>query len=232
MIVNCLQLSNGDLIQGDYCVIGAGPAGITVVNELARSGNDVVLLESGGRGTRAGTQDLCKGEVVDTQRHGALHQYRHRRFGGTTDVWGGRCAPFDSIDFETRPAVPWSGWPITRPDLDPYYGLAHVYCDLGDYTYQAKEALDEPPEIAAGLPGSCEGSDLRSDFIWRFSLPTDFGRVFWSPFSAARNVKVYLHATALQLRMSANRDRVDRVEIGCPGGKRFVVKAKRFIVAT
>src|SRR5579864_8497476 len=131
MILDCLQLRHGKLIQGDYCVIGAGAAGITVANELMRSGEDVLLLESGGRSIHPASQDLCKGEVLDKHRHGALDQYRRRRFGGTTDVWGGRCAPFDPVDFETRPHVPWSGWPIDRCDLDPYYALAHVYCDLG-----------------------------------------------------------------------------------------------------
>ena len=229
MIVDCRHVPHGSLIRGSYCVIGAGPAGITVANELAHSGEDVVLLESGGRDTHRATQDLAGGEVLDKHRHGALHKYRHRRFGGTTDVWGGRCAPFDPIDFETRPQVPWSGWPITRSDLDPYYALAHAYCDLGTYTYKAQEAL---PGSESEIANSLRASDVRSDFIWRFSLPTDFGRTFWDAFAATPNVRVYLNATALQLRMNEDAVNVDRLEIASRGGKRFVVEARRFIIAT
>jgi choline dehydrogenase-like flavoprotein len=229
MIVDCLHLPDRGEIQGEYCIIGAGAAGITVANELLRSGADVMLLESGGRKTRRATQELNKGEVIDTDRHGALHQYRHRRFGGTTDVWGGRCAPFDPIDFEPRPYVAWSGWPIGRGDLDPYYAIAHEYCELGEYTYVAREAL--AAEVAGNLPGLA-GSPVLSEFIWRFSLPTDFGKTFWKRFSEARNLRVYLNATALQLRTRPNGDGVDRLDVGSPGGKRFAVRARHFIVAT
>jgi choline dehydrogenase-like flavoprotein len=167
--------------------------------------------------------------VLDPERHGPLDQYRRRRFGGTTDVWGGRCAPFDPIDFENRQHVPWSGWPINRRDLDPYYALAHVYCDLGEYTYQANEALhDSAPVIGAGF----RESGVLSEFVWRFSLPTDFGRAFWNSLSAAWNVKVCLHATALQLRTSSDGESIDRLEAGAPGGKRFTVKAEYFVMAT
>ena len=64
MIVDCLHLPEGVEIQAEYCIIGAGPAGITVANELLRSGADVMLLESGGRKTRRATQELSKGEVI------------------------------------------------------------------------------------------------------------------------------------------------------------------------
>ena len=35
--------------------------------------------------------------------------------------WGGRCVPFDPIDFEARDQVPHSGWPISYADLLPFY---------------------------------------------------------------------------------------------------------------
>ena len=80
MIIDCHQLSDASEIRGDYCVIGAGAAGITITNELVLADKDVVLLESGGRKIDRDTQALCQGEVLDTDRHGPLDQYRRRRF--------------------------------------------------------------------------------------------------------------------------------------------------------
>ena len=37
-----------------------------------------------------------------------------RYFGGTTNHWGGWCAPPDPIDFEERDSMPHSGWPFSE----------------------------------------------------------------------------------------------------------------------
>jgi choline dehydrogenase-like flavoprotein len=71
-----------------------------------------------------------------------------------------------------------------------------------------------------------------TDFIWRFSLPTDFGERYRGAFVASEHVRVYLHATALQFRMAPNREAVDRLEIAALPGKKFVVKARHYIMAT
>ncbi len=42
-----------------------------------------------------------------------------------TNHWGGWCRPLDRIDFQTRPWVTHSGWPLDRPTLEPYYRAAH-----------------------------------------------------------------------------------------------------------
>lgn len=50
-----------------------------------------------------------------------LEETRLRFFGGTVNIWGGRCAPLDDIDYQRRPWVSHSGWPITAEDLTPYF---------------------------------------------------------------------------------------------------------------
>ena len=119
--------------------------------------------------------------------------------GGTTTVWGGRCAPFDPIDFERRPHVPHSGWPVSRADLDPYYARAHVYCDVGRYTYEVADAL--PRTDSPLLPGF-KSDDVLQDKIWRFSLPSNFAKLSPAAFKESGRVRVYLHANCLQVLMS------------------------------
>ena len=84
-------------------MIGGGPVGLIVALELARRGRRVLVLESGGRGPRAAAQALSAGGEPAARRHLAPEITVARRLGGTSNLWGGRCLPFDPIDFAARP---------------------------------------------------------------------------------------------------------------------------------
>ena len=80
----------------------------------------VVLLESGGLDYEAATAALNAGENVGEDYYD-LEDSRLRFFGGTTAIWGGRCAELDPIDLERRDYVPHSGWPIGWEELERWY---------------------------------------------------------------------------------------------------------------
>ena len=51
-----------------------------------------------------------------------------------------------------RAHVAYSGWPIGKRELDPYYARAHQYCHLGAYSYDTRESLPQgPAELIPGL---------------------------------------------------------------------------------
>ena len=54
----------------DVCVIGSGPAGITLARQIAAAGADVALMEAGGLEFSAESQDIYRGEIAgqDTRR--------------------------------------------------------------------------------------------------------------------------------------------------------------------
>jgi choline dehydrogenase-like flavoprotein len=95
----------------------------------------VALLESGGLEPNAAIQAVYDAEAIGIAGSGEFGVCRLRYFGGTTNHWAGWCTPLDDLDFQVRPWVPHSGWPISRADLDPYYDAAHRICDLGPYDY-------------------------------------------------------------------------------------------------
>src|SRR5579871_528707 len=103
----------------DVCVLGTGPAGITVARRLAQRGLDVGLFEAGGLDPTTDSQDLYKGTTTG-QPYYALDAARLRYFGGTSNHWGGWTRPLDPYDFEPNAANPLSGWPIAKAALDPY----------------------------------------------------------------------------------------------------------------
>ena len=83
----------------DICIVGTGPAGISVAKKLLDSGLKVVMLESGGMVPESEYQQLTKGENSGPSFL-SLDASRLRCFGGASILWAGVCAPFKSDDFE------------------------------------------------------------------------------------------------------------------------------------
>ena len=117
-------------IETDLCIVGTGPAGSSIANEFANSGVRVLVLESGGFDDEPDTQALYEIESTGDVRTIDQKFIRRRIFGGSSHVWSGRCAPFDAIDFENRFWVPYSGWPLTDLEIDPFVRRAvHRFLD-------------------------------------------------------------------------------------------------------
>lgn len=228
MIVNAETIPFGDTLSCDICVVGAGAAGITAALELARAGIKVILVEAGGTKWNSRCQDSYKGTVLNPDLHAPLDAYRHRRLGGTTAVWGGGCVPYDNIDFEYRNYVPYSGWPITAKDLEPYYRRAHEYCNCGEFTYQVREALPgAAPNMIPGLPDG----EVVTSVLARFSLPTNFGSAYFTDLKNAPNIRVILEANCLSIDVTLNGDRVSQLTLVSPRKERFRIQAKAFVLA-
>src|SRR6478735_6413001 len=134
MLIDGRRLPENETICADFCIIGAGAAGLTVCNELAGAGLQVLLLEAGGRKHDKTVQAFYDGQSLSPQIHAPPSMYRQRRFGGTTTIWGGRCVPLDARDFEYRDWVPNSGWPLQRDEIEDYYRRAMIYLEAGACT--------------------------------------------------------------------------------------------------
>ena len=117
MHTDARTLEDGTLIEGDICIVGAGAAGISMALEWANTPYRVILLEGGGFDLEKEMQELYRAENIGRPYYG-IDAARWHFFGGTTGHWGGMCSPYDPIDFKKRDWVPYSGWPITREDLD------------------------------------------------------------------------------------------------------------------
>ena len=166
MILDANSIDNNARLNADVCIVGAGAAGISLALSMSGHGLDIVLLESGQVDLHAATQSLYDGEVSDEKLHSPPDKYRQRRLGGSTAIWGGRCMPFDAIDFEKRDWVPCSGWPISLDDLLPFYPEANELAEAGRVAYTDKDAL------GAAVPPLIKGFDrtvVRTNGLERFS---------------------------------------------------------------
>jgi choline dehydrogenase-like flavoprotein len=230
MICNAEELVGDAALHADICIIGAGAAGITVALHCAARGRDVLVLESGGRHPDGESQSLCRGEVVNPDFHPPPDRFRRRGLGGSTTIWGGRCVPFDRLDFEARP---WLGldhpWPIGYDDLLPYWDRAAELLDIGAPCFDA----------AAAVPGGMRPmlKDFRAPYVTteaieRFSPPVDFGRKFHRQLARSRLIRVVLHATCTRISTGPNQGAVENITFRLRSGLARVATARRFVLAT
>ena len=175
----------------DACVVGTGPAGVTLAMRLADAGLEVALMEGGGLEFTSDSQDVYAGENV------GLDYYdpdipRLRFLGGTSNHWGGRCRPLDESDFEVRDDNPASGWPIAKSDLDPYQE-------------ETEEILNLPP--SGGFPDEdlVQTGDRLRQIMWRYGEPVSrFGEKYGERLKSSERITLVVNANLVDLRLGGD----------------------------
>ncbi|MBE9190513.1 GMC family oxidoreductase [Gloeocapsopsis crepidinum LEGE 06123] len=229
MIIDALTVPAETLLETDICIIGAGAAGITIARELSNQPYEVCILESGGLGYEPATQSLYEGDNVGT-RYFPLKEARARYLGGSTNLWGGWSRPLDEIDFEQRSWMPYSGWPITKSELDPYYHRAQQACHLGPFEYDLAYWQAGLAQLQMEIPSL--GEEITTH-LWQVipSTHVRFGEAYRTELEQARNIKTYLHANVIEIETNDTARAVTRLRVASIDGKQFCVKAKTYILA-
>ena len=191
-------------VDSEIAIVGAGPAGISIALECARNGHHVVLIESGHRQFSAETQALGDADV-DPLRHAPMNESTRRQVGGASAIWGGRCIPYDPIDFASRPHIPHSDWPVTLAEIQPYFEKTSDYFRSGRPVFNLHE-IDglRPTSIVPGLP---DGDVLSSD-LERWSLPTNFGHEYRDELAKSHRIRVLQGLTCTEIEFEADGSRV------------------------
>jgi choline dehydrogenase-like flavoprotein len=231
MLVDARSLTDGTRLEADVCVVGSGPAGLTLARELLGQGRDVLLLESGGKTRGRWAQELNSGEVVG-DLYAGLRETRHRQVGGVANIWntpvqGGRGAkyvPLDPWDLSDRPNDPLPGWPFEFEHLVPFYRRAQEVCGLGPFSYGAGEwTSPERPEIPLE-------ADL-STRVYQFGHGKRFTRDFPAQLRESPGARLLYNATVCHLEADARAERVFCIEGAGSLGRSFRVEARTFVLA-
>jgi choline dehydrogenase-like flavoprotein len=227
LFIDAHQIPQDTLIETEVCIIGAGVAGITLARELRNESYRVCLLESGGLNADEQTQSLYDGRISG-QPIKALTESRLRYFGGSGNHWAGLCRPLDVDDFEARPWIPFSGWPITHAEIDPYYSRAHDALRLGPYDYDPRSRTSDMPEIYRTHP-------LGETFepgIFYISPSLRFGEDHREELQTAANIDVYLFANVVDIETNHTANTVTGLRVACLEGSTFRVRARHYVLAT
>lgn len=225
MLIHANAIPDGTVLECDLCIVGAGPAGMTIAHKLRNRNLSIVLLDSGFEEFDERAQRLAEGTNIGLE-YRDLDLTRLRMLGGSSNHWEGSCNDLDEIDFTDREWVDHDGWPITKQDLVPYYKSAQPYLQLGPYDYDLRSWLKRlnlpfPTWIRDGLEG----------WVVQHSAPTRYGQVYGGDLADAANVRVLLGATVLSMSMTADRRTAEHVVVGRFGKGNLRVRAKRFVLA-
>lgn len=223
MLTEFQEVESSSVLNTDVCIVGGGAAGISIARELIDADFSVLLLESGGMTLDPKIQRLYLG--TNTRNDFSLHATRIRMLGGTTNIWGGWCAPLDPIDFESRGWVPDSGWPISLEDLLPFYHRAQPLFELGAYRYDVADWPSLAEDILTLDPLKLEHK------MWQFSPRTAFGRTYEAQLRRADNLKVVLNATVTRIVTDPDETRVVEVKVADLYQRRVTVRASKFVIA-
>lgn len=142
-----------------FCVIGSGPAGAFVAVALAEAGNSVEVLECGGESLDSDQSQII--DKLDVFGGAKLDFGFSRQLGGSSNLWAGRVASLEPIDFAPRDWVPGSGWPFSFEDLLPYIRKAREHIGLPADIGTRSFAMSTPP----GWQLLAENVDLK-EFFW------------------------------------------------------------------
>jgi choline dehydrogenase-like flavoprotein len=219
-------------IEADVAIVGAGPAGIVVALGLARAGHRVVLLESGGKTFDPQVQQL--GDTAGGDRyHVDMSLATRRQVGGASNLWGGRCVPFDPVDFMPRPLVGDARWPVAYEEISLHIQRACDWCLCGKADFESSAV----PELAGRslVPGFVDG-EVRASALERWSLPTNFGRVYGAALTETPTLRLVTGLTCTEVvphtEIGPDGSRsVDYLEARGRDDRRVVIRARRYVIA-
>ena len=232
MQLDARELRAGTVLEADICIVGGGPAGITLAHEFVGSQAIVLILESGGLKSDEHIQELNEGVVIGDPYAG-LQQTRCRQVGGTAHLWntsvgdeiGAKYVPLDPCDFDELADFPHIQWPFDYSDLEPFYRRAQIVCGLGSFAYDGKDWSDEDHPLLT----------LKVDQLSTRVYQCGIGRFFTDlyPQAVARSSNVCLchYATIRELKLRNSGRQVMGATFVSLSGDQFHAQATIFVLA-
>lgn len=252
-------MSLEEALDFDLCIVGAGPAGLTLALQFLDARTRVCLVESGDLGPRPEVEALSQFENAGARR-APVEVVRARGFGGTSALWSGRCGVLDAIDYQRRSWLPYSGWPIRPADLEPFLNRAGMILGLGPALYhgigrdlllRGKDPAPWDPRLLQPVIWQFSRHDLHGDaplndfvqegvegaehigMLQHSGAPEArrLGPLAWPLLRAADNMTVLLNATAVSVDATANGAAAEGVTVASFDGRRARIRARRVVLA-
>lgn len=201
----------------DLCLVGTGPVGMAIALECERLGVEVLVLEAGETQVNPALAEASRAQIVDPERHADMEIAVCRALGGTSWTWGGRCVPYDDIDFAPRSFVADAEWPMTHDEIRPWYKTAAEYLLCGsdrvDYPY--------PRPLTGGVT---------LNFVERWARESRVILEHRERMIAAKHVHISLKTTVTGLNLDENQSQIESVSVVTPSGA-ATVTARQIILA-
>lgn len=206
----------------DTVIVGAGPVGLYLASSLSEQGQRVAVLETGGPSFSEAANNLNDADLLG-RAHSGVYSGRARVLGGTSTLWGGQLTEFRDFDFEERPWIPNSGWPISKADLNASYD--NVSRNLG---LPGKSVSDAEVWRQAGV----NPPDLGAEFdtiLTRWLKVPNLAQYYSKIINSNQGPSIYLHSTAIAINCE---DRcVKSISAKHADGTEYSISAKNYVIA-
>ncbi|MCP4307087.1 MAG: GMC family oxidoreductase [bacterium] len=225
-IQDAAQIPRDTVLETDVCVVGGGPAGISLALRLSEATSlRIVVLESGGLTAEPPAQDLNVGDNIGLDYYD-LTLTRHRVLGGSSHKWAGWCRPMDPLDFEKRDWVPDSGWPVSYEAMQPYYRAAGKLCQLESEEWTPNSSTSLPPLYLQPFVGG----DVEIA-LWQGSPPTKFGIAYRERLTKSTQISTIVNATATEVVSDPDGKQARGVKVASLDGNQFTVSGRVVVLA-
>lgn len=227
MIIQGRSLEDGSVVRADYCVVGSGMGGSAIARKLALAGKDVLIVEAGN------TKEVPRSRIAPvTDEHSGrafgMPVTRCIELGGTSNAWHGICTPLEEIDFERRPWLGDTGWPICRNDLDPFYTEAARFFGHEQLSGLHPNRLPSAVRHALGAI-EFDHSILLPKFL-EYRTPPFRWKGTLLNLAKSKKLRLLLDAVALELVPFENGSGIVYLKAAAPG-RTVRIEAKVFIIS-
>ena len=222
MLIDARSLDENEQLEADICIVGAGPAGITLARELLSTGMRICVLEGGGpEPGRASSHG--RGESVGYP-YARLDRVSVQAVGGTSHSWvGWHACPLDRIDFEARDGAS-PGWPFERSTLIPFYRRAEEICGARPFDYS--EASDDDEPLVNRLARTGRSVVIRTLQILDSPFRGQAEQLIQAP-----GVQLLVNAFVSELMADDAGARITRLRVLSGPGREFSVRARTYVLA-
>jgi choline dehydrogenase-like flavoprotein len=228
LIYDCLNDEIDVEKKYDFCIIGAGIAGLILADQLSHKFN-IAIVESGGFSINKKSQEL-NDLIVSGYPIRKYHQSRIRQYGGTCNIWAGRSLILNSIDLQHREWIENSGWPISQSELHKYYDLLPKEYGLFDFNYFDKSKYDDfEDDLYKDIFSNSEFSSIKAG--WSKNIPR-FGKKTKIYKKLSKNKKITLFKGATVEKLCDSNGKVYKCRVLISKNRSFDIKAGNFILCT
>ena len=225
MIIDGNLLPFGTVLRSRFCIVGSGIGGSAVAQKLIEAGHDLLLVEAGDIGPTTTGPATVTGEYVG--RPFRMVATRCIELGGTSNLWHGLCAPLDDIDFQPRPWIDNSGWPLRRSDLDPFYDEAAEVLGIPGASHW--DLSRTGASIHERLKDFDFDGSILENKLFQFVKPPLRWKSKLLEMAKSENFRCLVNAPALELIVDPEGAKIDHLIVGSGAGT-FQIFAETFIV--